>query len=214
MIQAALFDMDGLLFDSERIHMLAGAHSARLLGYTFTREMSLATLGMNDQMCNEYFARFNPGYDGDAFWAHFHGFLHDYALDPGMPLKPWAREILQSLHARGVGCALVTSSPLAEAQLYLETRGLSPYLPCIVSGDLGLPSKPAPDVFLRGAELLHADIARCAVLEDSPGGLRAGRAAGAVTVMVPDLIPFSEELRPLCDFVAPTLREAEEFLCR
>lgn len=214
MIQAALFDMDGLLFDSERIHILAGTESARQLGYPFTPEMSLATLGMNEELSGAYYRRFIPAFDGAAFWTRYHAFLHDYARDPGMPLKYWAREILQHLTARGISCALVTSSPRAEARLYLQTSGLERYFSAVVSGDMGLPSKPAPDVFLRGAALLHARIDCCAVLEDSPGGLRAGRAAGAVTVMVPDLCPFSEELRPLCDFVAPTLREAEEFLCR
>lgn len=214
MIKAALFDMDGLLFDSEKIHLLAGAHAAKILGYVFTEEMSRATLGLNDHACDLHFAKFNPGYDGEKFWKLFHQFLHDYAVSPGMPLKPYAREILADFDRMGIPCALVTSSPGSEARLYLKTNGLTKYLPVIVSGDLGLTSKPAPDVFLHAARLLGVDIKDCGVLEDSFNGLRAGRAAGAKTVMVPDMIPFSEAFAPYCDFVAETLKEAEAFLCR
>ena len=125
-----------------------------------------------------------------------------------------AVELLRHLRDRGVPCALVTSSPRYQAEKYLGGPGLLPLFEAIVTGDLHLPSKPAPDVYLRGAELLNVDIRRCAVLEDSWNGLRAGRQAGATTIMVPDLAPYGPEIAPCVDHVAANLREAEAILCR
>ena len=97
----------------------------------------------------------------------------------------------------------------------LRSAGAETYFDAIVSGDMGLPGKPRPDMYLRGAALVGVPIGQCAVLEDSPHGLRAGCDAGAYTIMIPDLRPYTDELAPICDCVCLTLREAgEAILCR
>jgi beta-phosphoglucomutase-like phosphatase (HAD superfamily) len=86
----------------------------------------------------------------------------------------------------------------------LESVDVISYFDQIVTGS-GLPSKPAPDVFLKAAAALNAAPERCLVLEDSIHGVQAGRAAGMTVAMIPDMIPFTEDLKPFCDHVLPDL---------
>ena len=213
MIEAALFDMDGLLIDSERVYFQGVQAVAPALGWQITEEMVAKTLGTTNEATDAVFAQGNPGYSGQVLRRELESWLVREGYDRHMPLKPHAKEILEAFTARGIRCGLVTSSPLRSAQAFLKPPGLFSLFSAVVTGDDGLPSKPAPDVFLRGAKLMGVDIGRCAVLEDSWNGLRAGRAAGAVTVMVPDLVPYGPEIAPCCDFVATSLREAEALLC-
>lgn len=213
MIRAALFDMDGLLIDSERIYAQGVKAVMGRLGIFISDDMLARSLGTTVETTNAIFAEDNPRYDGPALYRALNGYLRETGYDQAMPLKYWAREILQHLTARGVACALVTSSPLAQAEKYLGGPGLLPLFSAVVTGDMHLPSKPAPDCYLRAAELLGVDIRSCAVLEDSWNGLRAGRAAGAVTVMVPDLAPYDPGIAACCDHVVQNLMEAEAILC-
>lgn len=215
MIRAALFDMDGLLFDTEQVHMQAAIDCGVKHGHAITKQMTIDTLGVNEKGCSAYFKERFPTFDPETFWADFHQYLYDYVREKGMPLKPYCREILENLRANGVKLALVSSSQSSDINFYLDRTGLHEYFPVIISGDMGLKSKPEPDVYLRAAELLGVDIHECAVLEDSPYGLASGRSAGARTYMVPDLKPYTEEMAAITDIVVPTLKEAcEDILSR
>lgn len=214
MFQAVLFDMDGLLIDSEGVYARGVQAVMGSLGVHISDEALARALGTNDETTDAIFAEGNPGYDGIRLREALGQWLTAQGFDQRMPLKPYAGELLRRLRDLGVPCALVTSSPRYQAEKYLGGPGLLPLFGAVVTGDLRLPSKPAPDVYLRAAELLHVDIRRCAVLEDSWNGLRAGRAAGATTIMVPDLAPYGPEIAPCCDHVAQDLKEAEAILCR
>ena len=110
--------------------------------------------------------------------------------------------------------AVASASPMYMIEDCLAAAGVRDSFDVVFSADGMENGKPAPDVYLRAAELLRVDIRRCAVLEDSWNGLRAGRAAGATTIMVPDLAPYGPQIAPCCDHVARDLREAEAILCR
>lgn len=215
MLNAALFDMDGLMFDTEALFMRLANEAARPLGFAFTEQMILDTLGVNETDCNAYYGSRIPAYRAETFWPAYHAAADRYVAEHGAPQKPYLLETLQKLHAAGVRMAVVSASPRADVLRNLRSAGAEAYFDAIVSGDLGLPGKPQPDMYLRGAALVGVPIAQCAVLEDSPHGLRAGRDAGAYTIMIPDLRPYTDELAPICDCVCLTLREAgEAILCR
>ena len=214
MIKAALFDMDGLLIDSERIYDDGIRAVMGGLGLYISDDALARARGTTQAAYDAIFAEGNPDYDHDALFDALAAYMTERGYDRAIPLKPYAAEILRNFNARGILCALVTSSPRWQAERYLGGAGLLPLFSAVVSGDLHLPSKPAPDVFLRAAELLGVGIRDCAVLEDSYNGLRAGRAAGALTVMVPDLSPYCPEIAPFCDHVVRDLKEAEAVLCR
>lgn len=213
MIRAVLFDMDGLLTDSEQIYAAGIKAVMGGLGISISDDAIAHALGTTDPVTDQIFSRGNPGYDGDAMRRAVWDWLCRGGYDRRMPLKPGAEHILRTLTGRGILCALVTSSPLSRAESYLGGPGLLGLFSVVVTGDMGLPSKPAPDVYLRAAELLGIHTRDCAVLEDSYNGLRAGRAAGALTVMVPDLAPYTAEIAPCVDHLAADLAEAEAILC-
>ena len=213
MIRAVLFDMDGLLTDSERVYARGIQAVMDGLGISISDDAIAQALGTTDPVTDQIFSRGNPRYDGDAMRSAVNDWLVRNGYDRAMPLKPGAEHILRTLTGRGVLCALVTSSPLSRADNYLGGQGLLSLFSAVITGDLGLPSKPAPDVYLTAAARLGVPIADCAVLEDSYNGLRAGRAAGAMTVMVPDLAPYCEEIAPFVDHLAADLSEAEGILC-
>ncbi|MBQ9195707.1 MAG: HAD family phosphatase [Clostridia bacterium] len=214
MIRAALFDMDGLLIDSEAVYARGVKAIMGDLGVYISDQALIRALGANRQATDAIFAEGNPGYDGDRLNEALGRYVREHGYDRAMPLKPYAAELLRSLHGRGTPCALVTSSPRSQAEKYLGGPGLLKFFSAMVTGDMKLASKPAPDVYLRAAELLSVPIGQCAVLEDSWNGLRAGRAAGAVTIMVPDLAPYGPGIADCCDHVCADLREAEAILCR
>ncbi|MBQ7454867.1 MAG: HAD family phosphatase [Clostridia bacterium] len=214
MIEAVLFDMDGLLLDSERVNAESVLACAKEMGWVIPWETVCSVIGTNSARTDALFSAAEPAYDGARMHEKMNAWLRARGYDARMPLKPFAAETVKSLKARGLRLALVTSTDSLRAERNMRSAGLWECFDAVVTGDLGLPSKPAPDVFLRGAELLGVDISRCAVFEDSYNGLRAGRAAGALTVMVPDMLPYREELAPFCDHVAENLREAEEWICR
>ena len=205
--------MDGLLTDSERVYARGIQAVMGDLGISISDDAIARALGTTDPVTDQIFAVGNPRYDGDAMRSAVNDWLVRSGYDRAMPLKPGAEHILRALTGRGILCALVTSSPLSRAENYLKHQGLLALFSAVITGDMGLPSKPAPDVYLKAAELLGIPIADCAVLEDSYNGLRAGRAAGAMTVMVPDLAPYCEEIAPFVDHLAADLTGAEAILC-
>lgn len=209
---AVLFDMDGLLLDTERLGMDVCKRAGRAFGYDVTDELVLRTLGCNTQSaCAVYSAAF-PGFQSEPYWAMFSRMMAQTITQNGAPVKPYARELLETLRARGVRRAVVSSSRRTSVTLYLDKAGLLPYFDCMVCGDQLVSGKPAPDCFLTAARMLDVPISRCIVLEDSPNGLMAGRASGARVYMVPDLIPFTDALAPYCDGVLRDLSQVEALL--
>ena len=211
-IQAVLFDMDGLLMDSERVGVQVSLAVSREMGYCLTEEDVLKTLGITREGLKRIYEAKEPSFDCESFLSRFTARMTQLAQEGKIPLKPGAMTLLDVLRERGIPCVLATSSPGRIADVYLEKAGVRAYFRDIVSGDDHLPSKPNPDMFLAAARKAGADIRNCLVLEDSPNGLKAGRASGATVVMVPDLIPWTEALAPYTDAVLPSLADAVPLL--
>lgn len=205
-IQAVLFDMDGLLFDSERIGIIEMIQSAAEQGFSVLPEHVKLTLGVTVAAGRQVYARYYPGLDYDRMHDTFVERMCALAKKGQMPLKEGALELLNALKEKGIPCAVASSSPEELIRTYVENAGLLPYFDLLISGNAVAHSKPAPDIFLAAAEKLQADPARCIVLEDSYNGVKAGRAAGCTVIMVPDQLPYLDELKPHVDHVLPTLR--------
>ena len=202
--QAVIFDMDGLLMDSERIGLNVMRDCAVSLGYDITVDMVRETIGSNRQSSTDFYHRFFPNLDADRLFSDFKSAMCDLARKGRIPLKAGARELLEAIKARGLPMAVASSSGEGTIHTYLEAAGVDGYFSALVTGS-GLPSKPAPDVFLKAAKALNAAPESCLVLEDSIHGVQAGRRAGMKVCMVPDVIPFAEALAPFCDYVKPDL---------
>ena len=135
--------------------------------------------------------------------------LADERFAQGVPCKPGLKELLSYLEDLGMPRIVASSSPRTMVELNLQTTGTARYFHDIVCGNEVKLCKPAPDIFLEAARRIKVDIHDCMVLEDSHNGIRAGHASGAETVMVPDLLPVTDEMRSLYDDCCKDLFEVK-----
>ena len=202
--QAVIFDMDGLLMDSEHVGLDVMHACGFLQGYDIPVDMVRETIGSNKQSSSDLYHRFFPGLDTDRLFVDFANAMCDLAKQGGIPLKKGARELLEAIKSRGIPMAVASSSGLETIKTYLASMGVADDFEALITGN-GLNSKPAPDIFLKAAAALGAAPETCLVLEDSINGIRAGRAAGMTVVMVPDVFPYTDNLKPYVDHVLPDL---------
>ena len=131
--------------------------------------------------------------------------MYAASLRGEVPLKPGVPELLDVLDVHRVPRAVATSNDRFLVEGYLKGLGILDRFDAVVTGDMVRRSKPEPDIYLAAAEALGVAPADCLVLEDSPNGLKSGRAAGMRTCMVPDRIPYTDALRPYVDDVRASL---------
>ena len=205
MIRAAIFDMDGLLTDSEGVGLTVVKECGKKQGYDLDEQVILKTIGTTGAACRAVYRQYYPALDGQRLFEDFQEAMFALARSGGIPLKKGARELMEALRARGIPMAVASSSSLETIDLYLGKAGVLPYFSALVCGRGQMPSKPAPDIFLKAARELNVPPQDCLVLEDSVNGIKAGRAAGMFVCMVPDLFPYTEALAPYCDAVKPDL---------
>lgn len=180
--QAVIFDCDGTLVDSEPLARLAWERSLAPHGYAIDDEEYAGLIGLPYARVHGFFAERVPGLAGpQAFWEAYSGRLFeliDTALEPFAD----ALETVRGVRDRGLAVAVASSSPRARLDRTLARAGLADAFAVTVAGDEIARGKPAPDMFLAAAERLGVEPERCAVIEDSPPGVAAGRAAGMRTV--------------------------------
>ena len=209
---AVVFDMDGLLFDTETIVREAARCASDRLGFDMPDEVFMTLVGLSgDAGRQRLLEHYGPAFDCDAFWrevdADFHRLLHGRTY-----LKDGVVELLDWLDERGLPRAIATSSQHAHVQRNLAIHDLSDRFHAVVADGDCAQGKPNPHPFLKAAERLGVAAEECLALEDSPNGVRAASAAGMMTIMVPDLIQPSEEIRRRCIRVARDLHEVRELL--
>ena len=213
MVRAALFDMDGLMFDTERLALEAWLHAGRAKGWPITEKLISSMHGVNLARSREIFQqRFGDTLDYDEARALRDGYVAEHIRESGLPVKPGLHSLLEALRQKGIPAAVATSTARKTAFAYLELADVRQYFSALVFGDEVARSKPAPDIFLAAAEKLRTKPEQCMVLEDSTNGLRAAHAAGCIPVMVPDLTPPTPELSGLCAAVVSTLEDAVPLL--
>ena len=196
-LDAVMFDMDGLLLDTEAVHRETMAESAAALGLDWRDEVFLKLIGVHRDANNLTLrAHYGDDFPLDAFYDDSdRRFAH--RLVAAIPLRPGVLAILDHLAADGVPRALVTSTASPTAEERLRRAGLIDRFDAIVTrSDVANP-KPAPDPYLLAAERLAVRPAHCVALEDSHNGVRAAAAAGMATIMVPDLLGPTDETRGL-----------------
>lgn len=215
MIEAVLFDMDGLMFDTERMYQKAWLQAGRQMGVPMEPEIVDRLRGRNREGCARVCREvFGEEFDFDAMRTACRALMARWIEEDGLPVKPGLYELLAELERRGIPAVLATSTTRDSAWGHLQRAKVDRYFLGAVCGDEVSHSKPDPEVFLKAAALAGKDPARCMVLEDSPAGVRAGAAAGCFTVMVPDLTAPDEELRKLADEILPGLRDVIPLLDR
>lgn len=207
MIQGVLFDMDGLMFDTERIGRHGWYTAARELGITIPDTVLSSLRGTGVKECRQIFNSAIPGRLYDTARAIRLRFADEFIAQYGLPVKPGLYPLLSWLRENNIPAALATSSNREKAMGYLHQAGVADYFSGAAFGPEVPNAKPAPDVFLLAAASIHADPNACVVLEDSPNGLKAARAAGCRAIVVPDLNPAPPSSDGLWDAKVSTLAD-------
>ena len=216
MIQAVLFDMDGTIFDTEAIYRRCWIQAAKDVGFDEDMDLFFERVGGLNMTDMKALVQRVYGEDApfDALRERRRFYLEEELATGVLPFKSGAPDILYSLKEKGIKIALVTSSGRKLVDRYLKMSGLEDVFDVIMTGETVTHGKPHPEIFLLAAEKLGILPTHCAVVEDSPNGIRAGHAANMYTVMVPDLHPCTEELRSLlwhcCDTLGDILPLIDE----
>lgn len=208
---AVLFDMDGLMLDSERAITDCLARASADAGHALEQALWLSMVGTGEAECRRMLAARIGAAEADTVIDRAHAMYED-VVDAGMPHRPGLVELLDWLQARGIPRAVATSTARPLALRKLQAAGLLARFDavCTVS-DVARP-KPAPDVYLLAAERLGVAPDRCLVLEDSPTGVRAALAAGMTVVQVPDLVAPDAAVRALRHRIVDSLHVARGLL--
>lgn len=212
-VKAAIFDMDGLMFDTEKLAADGWKYAGDVLGFEIDDEKLSQTRGRNvADARNLFFQWYGDQVDYDEARSLRCEYLNNRLNQYGMPMKEGLTELLAFLKEKGYKRALATSTHRNTVEWYFELAGLPMDFDAVVCGDEVEHSKPAPDVFLKAAKKLDTDPQKCLVLEDSPNGIRAGACAGCKVVMVPDLDQPTVEIEKLCMEICENLRDVIRIL--
>lgn len=196
-IKAVLFDMDGLMVDTESLATEAFIHSAKKQGYDMTKEETLLVLGFTTKSIYEFWENYfkNSDVSGKQLVDDHYKYIENILFTTGPRKMPYIEELLKYLKESNYKVAVASSSNMDHIINNMEKTGLKKYIDEFASGAEVENGKPAPDVFLLAAERLGVKPENCLVLEDSKAGVIAGSSAGAKVIMVPDMFSPDEECK-------------------
>lgn len=213
-IKAVLFDMDGLMVDTESLSTEAFINSAKAQGYNMTKEETLKVLGFTKANIYQFWIDYFQGtnVDGKKLVDDHYEYIENVLYTVGPEKMPYVEELLKYLRENNYKIAVASSSDTADIKNNLEKTKLEKYIDEIASGAEVENGKPAPDVFLLAAERLDVDPKDCLILEDSKAGVKAGKASGAMVFMVPDMFTVDKECEETADRILTNLGEVIEIL--
>ena len=205
-IKAVLFDMDGVLTDTEKYYNKAIVQVMHEMGYDFfTFEDALNQRSLNHKDCEAMYKEWlGEGFDYDDFHSRYNEYVKAWLEEDGIPVKPGIKEIMNYLEENRIYAAVVTATGYNNAIKRLKDAGLYDYFKIVISAHNVERGKPYPDPYLFAASEIERIAAQdgvsltkddCIAVEDSPNGIQAATSAGLRTIMVPDLTEPDEELR-------------------
>ena len=208
-IKAVLFDMDGLMVDTESLSTEAFIDSAKAQGYNMTKEETLKVLGFTKANIYQFWIDYFQGtnVDGKKLVDDHYEYIENVLYTVGPEKMPYVEELLKYLRENNYKIAVASSSDTADIKNNLEKTKLEKYIDEIASGAEVENGKPAPDVFLLAAKRLGVDPKDCLILEDSKAGIKAGKASGAMVFMVPDMFTVDKECEDTADRILTNLGE-------
>jgi HAD superfamily hydrolase (TIGR01509 family) len=205
-IEAVVFDMDGLLLNTELLARRALAMASEEVGLGAGEAFFAMLIGVPADGCRQLlFEHYGQSAPAESFFAAAARHLHNQIDGGEMQLRSGVIELLEHLEQRGMPRAVATSSAREKARHHLQRAGIAQRFDAIVTRDDVARGKPFPDLFLQAANRLGVLPGRCLALEDSYNGVRAAQAAGMPVVMVLDLLQPTPEMHSLCQAVVSDL---------
>lgn len=210
-MNAVIFDMDGVIFDSERAVYALWCDLAEKYGFEDVDTPYFKSIGTNKEATKRIFLEFyGEDFPYDEYKKEQSENYHSRYDGGRLPLKSGIFELLEFLKARGIFTAIASSTRSEVVLNQIKDAGLSKYFDRITGGDTVTKSKPAPDIFLKAAEGLAFE--KIFVIEDSFNGIRAAKNAGMIPIMVPDMVPPDDEMREKAEIMLPDLTAVLDYL--
>lgn len=211
--KAVVFDMDGVIFDSERLVMECWKVIADKYDIPNIEEACYECMGINAQLTKEkMLARYGQDFPYEAYKAEVSALFHEEAKDGKLAQMPGVKELLSFLKENGYPLALASSTRREVVERELKEGGLYDYFDVIVCGDMVTKSKPDPEIFLLACEKLHVKSENAYAIEDSYNGIRAAYAANMKPIMIPDLAKPTDEMYRISFKIMSSLFEVMDYL--
>lgn len=212
---AVVFDMDGVLFDTESVSKRGWFQVAEEMNVPDIAETLKNCTGVTQPTMRAYFVgRYGTEFPYDEFHNRTVKLFRETLAREGVKLMPGVRELIEWLKSQGKAIAIASSSSMNVILEHLDEHGLRPYFDAIMSGDRVQNGKPNPEIYLKACAMLGKEPERCIGIEDSLNGVRAVNAAGMMAVMVPDQIEPTNEIRALTFAIRDSLHEVKAWLAR
>nr|WP_308627161.1 HAD family phosphatase [uncultured Eisenbergiella sp.] len=221
MIEAIVFDMDGILFDTERLSVESWVEVAGQMGLGDIDKGVYGCIGLNRTDCRIFLKEtYGEDFPYEYFREQTAAVFQQKVDKDGLPVMKGAQELLLWLQEKGMKVALASSTNTRKVESHLQLAGFTGFFQAVIGGDMVEHSKPLPDIYWKACQLLQADPAGTVAVEDSPNGIRSAYAAGMLPVMVPDLVQPDPEIANMLyqrcdslfavrDFLEKKLKEGE-----
>ena len=212
-IKAVLFDMDGVIFDTERIYLEDWTKVFQKYGYTMIKEIYISVMGSGRNNVKDVFRnKFGQELPIEEMYIEKDALLFEAIESNKIPLKEGVIEILDFLGNNGYKMGLATSAKRARLDKQLKSASIENKFDTTVCGEDVVNSKPNPDIFLKAAKEIDVEPENCFVVEDSPAGIKAAFSGGMKGIHVEDLKVADEEILKYCKKSFKNLKEIKEYL--
>lgn len=209
--QAAIFDMDGLLLDTERVCMRIFKEACVTLELPFYEDIYLSIIGRNPAGIEQIFRK-AYGVDYERLHDEWRKNYNAVVKHQAIPVKPGVLELLEWLKGNDIPTAVATSTVNDVAKKKLALAGLDQYFDCLTTGCEVSHGKPDPEIYLLAASRLAVDPKQCLAFEDSNNGVRSAFGAGMITYQIPDLVEPCDEVRALGHKIRSSMSQVLEEL--
>ena len=213
MIKAVIFDMDGLIFDTEKLLVKYWCQAAQEFGFDMRREHALGIRSLARKFAIPHLQGiFGEEFDYVKIRTRRMELMSAHLAENGLETKAGIHELLDYLKAHNIPAAIATATDYERTKDYLTRAGLFERFDKIVCATMVESGKPKPDIYIYAAQQLGFEPSECLALEDSPNGVRSASSAGCITVMVPDLTEPDEEISGLIYAKATSLSDVTKIV--
>lgn len=208
-----IFDMDGVLFDTQRIYYKIWFQVADRLGLSDITQPAKMCIGTNrSYQFSILKEHYGENFPIEEFYSLKDKMYMEYVEEHGVPLKSGTIEILEFLKANKAKVAIASSSRRQMVENHLAQHNIGRYFDKIVGGDMVEHSKPSPDIYLKACQVMDLNPKDCYAVEDSYNGIKAAHSAGLKPVMIPDMQPYNDEIGRIVFGKFDSLTEFRDYL--
>ena len=215
MIKLVIFDLDGILLDTERFNLASKIEEAHKLGFDLKKEDVCNSFGLCAEEANKYFKEiYGEEFDYYKIKGKRIKYILDYMSNYGIPFKKGAESIVKYLKNKEISIAIATTTPREFIKEYLkyDKSNFFNKFDLIITGDEVEKGKPNPDIFLKCCNTLNVDKKDCIVVEDSLAGIKACKVGNLKSIFIEDLIPLSDEIKTNATFILNNLEEIKKII--